>query len=115
MKKFKIPQAKKGSIALQCEYLSLHTNMKACTLNPHECVLGHKGTVSDDGMRFIPIEQPSIEATLRNCPKLKCEHEFDQFDYDSGDNAEYGHCKNCGHWIDTTTGEDETERFEKGE
>ena len=71
MKKFKIPQAKKGSIALQCEYLNLHTNMKACTLNPHECVLGHKGTVSDDGLQFTPIEQPSIEATLRNCPKLK--------------------------------------------
>jgi len=34
-------------------------------------VLGHKGTVSDDGLQFTPIEQPSIEATLRNCIKLK--------------------------------------------
>ena len=68
---YKIPQAKKGSIALQCEYLAMHAKMKACTLDPHECVLGHKGTVSSDGLAFTPIEQPSIEATLRNCPKLK--------------------------------------------
>ena len=40
-------------------------------------------------------------------------HKFDQFDYDSGDMTEYGHCEICGHWIDTNTGEDETERFEK--
>lgn len=44
-----------------------------------------------------------------------CEHVFDQYDYDSGDNREYGHCSKCGHWIDTATGEDETERFEKGQ
>lgn len=45
----------------------------------------------------------------------KCKHVFDQFDYDSGDMTEYGHCKKCGHWIDTTTGEDETEKAEKEE
>jgi len=73
MKKFKIPQAKKGRIALQCEYLATHAKMKPCTLDPHECVLGHKGVVSKDGLQFTPIEQPSIEAPLRNCPKLKIE------------------------------------------
>jgi len=35
-------------------------------------------------------------------------HEFDQFDFDSGDGAEYGHCAKCGCWIDTDTGRNET-------
>lgn len=47
-----------------------------------------------------------------NCSK-DGKHEFDQLDYDSGDDIEYGHCKKCGHWIDTGTGEDETLRVER--
>jgi hypothetical protein len=71
MRKFKVPQAEKGSIALHCEYLNIDGKMKPCSLDPHECVMGFRGMVSEDGLTFTPIEQPSIEATLRNCPKLK--------------------------------------------
>lgn len=72
--KYNIPQAKLGSIALQCEYLASHSKMKPCNLKPKECILGYKGIVSKDGISFTPLEQPSIEVTLRNCPKrLKVE------------------------------------------
>jgi len=71
MRKFKVPQAEKGSIALHCEFLNIDGKMKPCSLDPHECVMGFRGMVSEDGLTFTPIEQPSIEATLRNCPKLK--------------------------------------------
>jgi len=71
MKKFLIPQAKPNSTALHCEYLNIDGKMKPCDLDPHECVMGSRGIVSPDGMSFTPIEQPSIEATLRNCPKIK--------------------------------------------
>ena len=40
-------------------------------------------------------------------------HVFDMLDFDSGDGAEYGHCVKCGSWIDTDTGENETNQFEK--
>jgi len=39
-------------------------------------------------------------------------HLFDQLDMDAGDCAEYGHCVKCGKWIDTSSGENETDRFE---
>jgi hypothetical protein len=39
-------------------------------------------------------------------------HVFDMFDFDSGDDSEYGHCVKCGCWIDTDTGKNET-KFEK--
>ena len=54
-----------------------------------------------------------MRATLTFGVSNLCDHEFDMFDYDSGDNAEYGHCSKCGCWIDTFTGENETERFER--
>ena len=38
-------------------------------------------------------------------------HVFESYDYDDG--AEYGFCSVCHHWIDTATGENETERFER--
>lgn len=56
---------------MHCEYLNIDGKMKPCDLDPHECVMGFRGIVSEDGLQFTPIEQPSIEATLRNCPKLK--------------------------------------------
>jgi hypothetical protein len=40
-------------------------------------------------------------------------HVFDMFDFDSGDEAEYGHCVKCSQWIDTDTGKNETSKFEK--
>ena len=64
LKKFNVPQAKPNNIALQCEYLAMHAKMKPCTLDPHECVLGHKGVVSEDGLCFDPIEQPNIAALV---------------------------------------------------
>lgn len=73
MKKFNVPQAQLGSISTLCEYLNRDGKMNSCTINPNECVLGNKGNVSKDGNSFSPLEQPSIETTLKNCPKLKLE------------------------------------------
>jgi len=36
---------------------------------------------------------------------MACEHEFDQYDWDSGETTEYGHCEKCGAWVNVETGE----------
>jgi len=54
--------------------------------------------------------------TVKTSPRLEMKevehtHKFEQLDYDDG--REFGLCEVCGHWIDTATGEDETEAFER--
>lgn len=71
MKKgYQIQPAKLGTTALLCEYLNVGGKMSSCKLDPMECFLGNRGTISDDGSGFTPIEQPSMQSTLRNCPKI---------------------------------------------
>jgi len=46
--------------------------------------------------------------SLFDCPEGG-KHLFDQLDMDAENCAEYGHCVKCGKWIDTSSGENETQ------